>query len=156
MRPRKLQCCTWKDSINPSLRFSWFCVFFVSKGNPFWLLFYMRRLFCHYLFCSWLWRFLGILTYTLTSYQWWCILIYTVLNAFNNFKFPMSRQRVQTFIRGCKTKILEQLTFGNIFPMKIQISLRIITVGSESSLGAFCISEDAMFLQARNEDSLVL
>ena len=36
----KLQCCIWRDSTKPSLRFSWFCVFFVSKGNPFLLLFY--------------------------------------------------------------------------------------------------------------------
>ena len=28
-------CCIWRDSIKPSLRFSWFCVFFVSKGNLF-------------------------------------------------------------------------------------------------------------------------
>ena len=40
MQTRKLQCCIWSDSIKPSLRFSWFCVFFVSKGNPFLLLFY--------------------------------------------------------------------------------------------------------------------
>ena len=26
----------------PSLWFSWFCMFFVSKGNPFWLLFYIQ------------------------------------------------------------------------------------------------------------------
>ena len=32
MQPRKLQCCIWRDSIKPSLRFSWFCVFFISKG----------------------------------------------------------------------------------------------------------------------------
>ena len=38
MQPRKLQCYIWRDSIKPSLRFSWFCVFFVSKGNPFWLI----------------------------------------------------------------------------------------------------------------------
>ena len=38
MQLRKLQCCIWSDSIKPSVRFSWFCVFFVSKGNPFWLL----------------------------------------------------------------------------------------------------------------------
>ena len=37
--PRKLQC--W-DSIKPSLRFSWFCVFFVSKGNPFYFFFAVR------------------------------------------------------------------------------------------------------------------
>ena len=43
MQPRKLQFCIWRDSIKPSLRFSWFCVFFVSKGNPFWLLFYSKR-----------------------------------------------------------------------------------------------------------------
>ena len=40
MQPCKLQCCIWRDSIKPNLRFSWFCVFFISKGNPFWLLFY--------------------------------------------------------------------------------------------------------------------
>ena len=27
-------------SMKASLRFLWFCVFFVSKGNPFWLFFY--------------------------------------------------------------------------------------------------------------------
>ena len=40
MQPRKQQCCIWRDSIKPSLRISYFCVFFVSKGNPFWLLLY--------------------------------------------------------------------------------------------------------------------
>ena len=39
----KLQCCIWRDSIKPSLRFPWFCVFFVSKGNPFWLLFSFKH-----------------------------------------------------------------------------------------------------------------
>ena len=39
MQPRKLQCCIWRDSTKPSLRFSWFWMFFVSKGNPFLLLF---------------------------------------------------------------------------------------------------------------------
>ena len=39
MQPRKLQCCIWRDSFKPSLRFSWLCVFFVSKGNPVLLLF---------------------------------------------------------------------------------------------------------------------
>ena len=38
MQPRKQQCWIWTDSIKPSLRFPWICVFFVSKGNPFWLL----------------------------------------------------------------------------------------------------------------------
>ena len=33
MQPRKLQCCIWRDTIKPILRFSWICVFFVSKGN---------------------------------------------------------------------------------------------------------------------------
>ena len=32
------QCCIWRYSIKPSLRFSSFCVFLVSKVNPFWLL----------------------------------------------------------------------------------------------------------------------
>ena len=40
MQPRKLQCCICRDTIKPRLRFSWFCVFFVSKGNLFLLLFY--------------------------------------------------------------------------------------------------------------------
>ena len=35
------QSCTWRDSIKPCLRISWFCVFFVNKGNPFLLLFYI-------------------------------------------------------------------------------------------------------------------
>ena len=30
--------------IKPSLRFSWFCVFFVSKDNPFWLLFRLAHM----------------------------------------------------------------------------------------------------------------
>ena len=50
MQPRKLQCCIWRDSIKASFLFAWFCVFFVSKGNPFWLLFHTWRLFCHCLF----------------------------------------------------------------------------------------------------------
>ena len=40
MQPRKLQCCIWRDSVKLSLRFSWFWVFFVSKSNPFLILFY--------------------------------------------------------------------------------------------------------------------
>ena len=44
MQPRKLHCCIWRDSIKPSLRFSWFCVFLVSKGNPFRLLFLQTKL----------------------------------------------------------------------------------------------------------------
>ena len=40
MQPPKLLFCIWRDSIKPSLRFSWYCVFFVSKGNSFWFLFY--------------------------------------------------------------------------------------------------------------------
>ena len=43
MQPRKLQCCIWRDLTKPSLRFSWLCAFFVSKGNPFWLLFYRTK-----------------------------------------------------------------------------------------------------------------
>ena len=44
-RPRKLQCCIWKDSIKPSLRLSWFSVSFVSKGNIFFTFIL--------LYCSW-------------------------------------------------------------------------------------------------------
>ena len=44
MQPRKLQCCLWRDSIKLSLRISWFCAFFVSKGNPFLLLLFQGLL----------------------------------------------------------------------------------------------------------------
>ena len=52
LQPRKLQCCIWRDSVKPSLRFSWFCVFFVFKGTPFWLLlhFIWNDFFQHLLF----------------------------------------------------------------------------------------------------------
>ena len=43
--------------------------------------------------------------------------------------------------------------FGNIQPVKMNVSLRIHAVGSESSLGTFCIATDAKFLHADNEDS---
>ena len=38
-------------------------------------------------------------------------------------------------------------------PQKIQISLRIRAICSESSLGEFWIANDAKFLHAANEDS---
>ena len=38
-------------------------------------------------------------------------------------------------------------------PAKIQISLRMLAVWSESSAGAFWIANDAKFLHADNEDS---
>ena len=41
----------------------------------------------------------------------------------------------------------------HVRPAKIQISLRIRAVWSESSLGAFCIAEDAKFVHANNENS---
>ena len=44
-------------------------------------------------------------------------------------------------------------TFGHVHPAKIQISLRIRAVWSESSLGAFWIAKDAEFLHADNVDS---
>ena len=44
-------------------------------------------------------------------------------------------------------------TLGYVRPEKIQISLHIRTVWSESSLGAFWISKDANFLHADNENS---
>ena len=43
--------------------------------------------------------------------------------------------------------------FGHVRPAKIQISLRIRAVWSESSLGAFWIAKDAKCLRADNEDS---
>ena len=44
-------------------------------------------------------------------------------------------------------------TFGNVRPAKIQISLRIRAVWSESSLCAFRIANDAKFIRENNEDS---
>ena len=44
-------------------------------------------------------------------------------------------------------------TFGHVRPAKVQISLRICTVWSESSLDAFWIAKDAKFLHADNSDS---
>ena len=41
---------------------------------------------------------------------------------------------------------------GHVRPVKIQISLRIRAVWSESSLGAFWIASDAMVLPVDNED----
>ena len=44
-------------------------------------------------------------------------------------------------------------TFGHVRPAKIQISLRIRAVWSESSLTGLWINKDAKFLHADNEDS---
>ena len=44
-------------------------------------------------------------------------------------------------------------TFGHVRPAKIQIRLRICTVWSESSLGAFWVAGDAACLHVDNEDS---
>ena len=43
--------------------------------------------------------------------------------------------------------------FGHVRPAKIQISLRIRAVWSESSLSAFSIAKDTKILYADNEDS---
>ena len=42
---------------------------------------------------------------------------------------------------------------AHVLPVKIQISLRVRAVWSESSFGAFWIAKDAKFLHADNEDS---
>ena len=44
-------------------------------------------------------------------------------------------------------------TSGHVRQAKIQISLRIRAVWSESSLGAFLLGDAAMFLHADNEDT---
>ena len=44
-------------------------------------------------------------------------------------------------------------TFGQVRPVKIQISLRIHTVWSESSPHVFSMAKDAKFLRAANKDS---
>ena len=43
-------------------------------------------------------------------------------------------------------------TFEHVGPAKIQISLRIRSISSESLLGAFWIAKDAKFLNADIED----
>ena len=43
-------------------------------------------------------------------------------------------------------------TFGRVLPVKIQISMRIHAVGSESSLVAFRIAKDAKCLYAENDE----
>ena len=43
-------------------------------------------------------------------------------------------------------------TFGHMHPAKIQISLRIRAVWSESSLGAIWTAKDSMCLHSNNED----
>ena len=48
---------------------------------------------------------------------------------------------------------IRKRTFGFVRPTKIQISLRIRAVWSESSLGAIWIANDAMFLHADNKGS---
>ena len=48
---------------------------------------------------------------------------------------------------------LRKRTFGHVLLAKIQISLRIGEVWSESSLSAFWIAKDAKFLHADNEKS---
>ena len=49
-----------------------------------------------------------------------------------------------------KRRNVRKRTFGHVHPAKIQISLRIRAVWSESSLGAFWIAKEATFLDADN------
>ena len=55
--------------------------------------------------------------------------------------------------RANKWNNVRKRTFGHMRPAKIQISLRIRAVWSESPLGAYWIAKDAKFLHADNEDS---
>ena len=52
-----------------------------------------------------------------------------------------------------KSRNVRKRTFGYVRSAKIQISLCIRAVWSESSLGAFAIAKNAKFLQADNEVS---
>ena len=49
---------------------------------------------------------------------------------------------------GRKRTFVRKYTFRHVRPLKIQISLRILAVWSESSLVAFSIDKDAKFLHA--------
>ena len=55
--------------------------------------------------------------------------------------------------RSVRERTFENPWLSKIGPAKIQISLRIRTVRSKSSLGPFLIAKDARFLHADNEDS---
>ena len=50
-------------------------------------------------------------------------------------------------------QLSENVPSGHVYPAKTQISLRIRTIWSESSLVAFCIANDANFLPAYNKNS---
>ena len=58
---------------------------------------------------------------------------------------PRHQEKMNRNVREC--------TFRRVRPARIQISLRIRAVWSESSLGAFWIAEDAKFLHTNNDDS---
>ena len=51
------------------------------------------------------------------------------------------------------SRTVRKHTFGQVRTAKIEISLHIRAVGSESSIGAFWIVNDAKFRHADNEDS---
>ena len=55
--------------------------------------------------------------------------------------------------RSYTSRTVKKRTFRYVRQAKIQISLRICAVWSESSLGAFWIAKDTNFLHADNEDS---
>ena len=57
------------------------------------------------------------------------------------------------FLKNNKRCNVRKRTFSHVRPAKIQISLRIRTVWSETSLSAFWIAKDAKFLHANKEDS---
>ena len=65
------------------------------------------------------------------------------------FLYEDMPRNVQTY----ESKPLGKRTFGNVRHAKIQISIRIRTVCSESLLGAFWIAKDETLLNADNDDT---
>ena len=56
------------------------------------------------------------------------------------------------FFAAHMSRNVRKRAFGHVSPAKIQISLRILAVSSQSSQGAFWLAKDANFLNADNED----
>ena len=69
----------------------------------------------------------------------------------SNAKYLLETIIVREF-KSKKSPYVRNRTFGHVRPAKIQISLCICTVWSESSPSAFCIAKGTKFLYADNED----
>ena len=67
--------------------------------------------------------------------------------------YLVSYWHINSVIKWAETSENVQCTTGHLRPAKLQISLRIRAVWSESSLGSFWIAKNTNFLHVDNEDS---